>query len=309
MITYIDGDIFESPAKTLVNTVNTKGVMGKGIALEFKRIYPEMFKRYRMHCEKKNLTIGRLYLYKTAHKWILNFPTKEHWRNPSRLEYIESGLQKFVSKYAEMGVTSIAFPQLGCGNGELDFDSQVKPLMEGYLGKLSMPVYIYLRKNLHDVPEHKNVSSVSGWLRSEPSALPFDEVWQDVIEILRQQSEFRTTTKGNMYFAYIDRDLQSISVQSSGKNFRILKEDILVFWQQLRDFGLTYSGIAAEHRHLSYLMPVFEQLPYIHPVRISSSARGLVSNPTQGLQVVPPPLSNQSPIGDLFGNSMDVAQA
>ena len=86
--------------------------MGKGIALRFKRIYPDMFKRYRDHCEHERLAIGKLFLWKTPHKWVLNFPTKEHWRNPSRPEYIERGLEKFVSIHDELGITSIAFPRL-----------------------------------------------------------------------------------------------------------------------------------------------------------------------------------------------------
>src|SRR3954452_18416008 len=116
MITFVRGDLFESPARVLVNTVNTVGVMGKGIALMFKTIYPEMFERYRALCEAKQLDVGKLWLYKTAHKWVLNFPTKKHWRSASNLEYVEAGLEKFVSSYAEQRITSIAFPELGCGN-------------------------------------------------------------------------------------------------------------------------------------------------------------------------------------------------
>ena len=96
MITYVRGNIFEAPAQTLVNTVNTVGVMGKGIALTFKSIYPEMFRQYVELCDAGELDIGRLFLYRTSNKLILNFPTKKHWRNPSKLEYIEAGLQTFV---------------------------------------------------------------------------------------------------------------------------------------------------------------------------------------------------------------------
>jgi len=127
MLTYVTGDLFESPAQTLVNTVNTVGVMGKGIALRFKQIYPEMFAKYQELCESGQFTIGQLYLWRTPNKWVLNFPTKEHWRRPSKLQYIEAGLEKFVEGYQDAGISSIAFPPLGCGNGELDFD-EVRPL-------------------------------------------------------------------------------------------------------------------------------------------------------------------------------------
>lgn len=144
MITYVSGSLFQSPAHVLVNTVNTVGVMGKGIAYQFKLAYPEMFKQYQAWCESGQFNIGQLWLYKTSHKWILNFPTKQDWRQPSRLEYIEQGLKKFVTMYPLKGITTISFPQLGCGNGELNWDKQVKPLMENYLSNLPISVYIHL---------------------------------------------------------------------------------------------------------------------------------------------------------------------
>ena len=111
MIQYIEGDIFSSPAQVIVNTVNTVGVMGKGVALSFKKRYPDMFQHYKSICEKRLLTIGKLMLYYEPDYWVLLFPTKENWRNPSKLEYIEKGLMKFVNSYAEKSITSIAFPR------------------------------------------------------------------------------------------------------------------------------------------------------------------------------------------------------
>ena len=130
VITYLDISIFDSPAQTLVNTVNIFGVMGKGIALDFKELYPEMFHKYHQLCQDKKLDIGKLYVYRTKNKIVVNFPTKKHWRNPSQIGYIEAGLQNFVVAYKNYGITSVSFPQLGCGNGELDWDQQVQPLME-----------------------------------------------------------------------------------------------------------------------------------------------------------------------------------
>src|SRR5690349_16891779 len=101
MITYIHGDIFESSAQVLVNPVNTAGAMGKGLALAFKKRYPAMFEAYRTRCENGQFQVGDLWLYKTSDKWILNFPTKRHWREKSTLEIIETGLKKFVAMYAE----------------------------------------------------------------------------------------------------------------------------------------------------------------------------------------------------------------
>ena len=142
MIEYIEGDIFESPAQVIVNPTNTVGVMGKGLALSFKQRYPEMFKKYKAVCKNHLFSVGKLMLFYETDHWVLLFPTKEHWRGPSKLEYIEKGLLKFVQTYESKNITSIAFPKLGCGNGELDW-ADVKPLMEKYLKDLPIDVYVY----------------------------------------------------------------------------------------------------------------------------------------------------------------------
>lgn len=141
MIIYKEGNLFNSDCQTLVNTVNCVGVMGKGIALEFKKRYPKMYLTYKSLCSKNLLKIGTLQLYKKEEQWILNFPTKLDWRDPSKLEYIKLGLEKFVETYKEKGITSIAFPKLGCNNGGLSWEKDVKPLMEEYLGNLE-DIYI-----------------------------------------------------------------------------------------------------------------------------------------------------------------------
>ncbi|WLR60158.1 macro domain-containing protein [Guptibacillus hwajinpoensis] len=146
MIKYIDGTVFNSPAKTIVNTINCVGVMGAGIALEFKLRFPEMYKNYQIRCDEDKVKIGHPYLYKVKkNKWILNFPTKYHWRNPSKIEYIEQGLIYFRNNYQRENFESIAFPKLGTNKGGLEWD-QVKPIMEKYLMDLDIPVYIALNE-------------------------------------------------------------------------------------------------------------------------------------------------------------------
>jgi len=115
----INGNIFNSSLQTIVNTVNCDGVMGKGIALEFKLRYPQMFDYYVSMCKKKLLSPGKLLLWQKSNPWILNFPTKDHWKNSSKLEYIELGLKKLISMYEIKGITSIAFPILGAASGGL----------------------------------------------------------------------------------------------------------------------------------------------------------------------------------------------
>lgn len=145
-IKYVEGDILEAKTQVVVNTVNCKGVMGKGLALQFKKKYPAMYNDYKQKCEKEKITIGHLDLYKEIPRyWILNFPTKKHWRNKSKLEYIEKGLREFKDKYEEWGITSIAFPRLGCQQGGLNWND-VKPLMEKYLKylpRLKVEIFSY----------------------------------------------------------------------------------------------------------------------------------------------------------------------
>ena len=137
------GNIFESKAKTLVNTINCVGIMGKGIALEFKVRYPQMFENYLELCKQGKVKPGIPYFYNDLYgNSILNFPTKDHWRSPSKLSYIVDGLNWFRSHYKEYNIESIAFPPLGCGNGGLKWDL-VGPIMYTMLKDLPLNIEIY----------------------------------------------------------------------------------------------------------------------------------------------------------------------
>jgi O-acetyl-ADP-ribose deacetylase (regulator of RNase III)/uncharacterized protein YwgA len=137
------GDILQSKAQTLVNTVNCVGIMGKGIALEFKKRFPEMFEDYAERCERKEVKPGVPYLYKTLFPpQIINFPTKDHWKSVSRIDDIERGLQLLVAHYREWAVTSVAIPPLGCGNGQLEWKA-VGPLIYRYTTHMDIPVELY----------------------------------------------------------------------------------------------------------------------------------------------------------------------
>ncbi len=142
MIKYVSGDIFNSDCQTLVNPVNTVGVMGAGLARKFAQRYPEMGNTHMRLGAAGMLKIGRLWGYKYSDKRVLCFPTKRHWRDPSKLEYIEAGLHDLVKTYKTRGITSIAFPKLGCGLGGLDWNN-VGALMERYLGPIELDVHIY----------------------------------------------------------------------------------------------------------------------------------------------------------------------
>jgi len=137
------GDLFKSRAGTLVNTVNCVGVMGKGIALEFKKRFPAMYEDYVRRCDRGEVRIGRPYLYKQKRgPSILNFPTKEHWRAVSRLSDLVKGLEHLKANYKNWGIKSLAVPPLGCGNGQLDWEV-VGPTLYRYLDQLDIPVDLY----------------------------------------------------------------------------------------------------------------------------------------------------------------------
>ena len=138
----IKGNLFASKCQTLVNTVNCVGVMGAGIALEFRLRYPEMYTRYVKLCKQKQMEIGKLWLYKSDRFWVLNFPTKNHWKKPSDAKFLELGLQKFVDTYKEKGITSIAFPLLGTQNGGIPTDESLA-IMQKYLSHCDIPIEIY----------------------------------------------------------------------------------------------------------------------------------------------------------------------
>lgn len=137
------GDLFASPAQPLVNAVNCVGVMGKGIALEFKRRYPAMYADYAQRCATGSVRPGEPYLFAGQPlPWILNFPTKRHWRSPSRLEDIVAGLANLERHYQAWGITSLATPALGCGLGRLAW-REVGPILYQGLSRLEIPVELY----------------------------------------------------------------------------------------------------------------------------------------------------------------------
>ena len=150
------GNIFNSKMQAIVNTVNCVGVMGAGLALAFKKKYPAMFEEYREKCARKEVQLGRPYCYYfPSGKQIVNFPTKGHWRDESRLNTVEEGLQYFVKNFQQWGVTSVAMPSLGCGCGKLNVE-EVLPLMLKYLRPIGIPVEIYAAPNGSSFPKHRD---------------------------------------------------------------------------------------------------------------------------------------------------------
>lgn len=133
-IEFTQGNLLEANAEALVNTVNTVGVMGKGIALMFKEAYPENFKEYQAACRAQEVQVGKMFVTQRdsllGPKWIINFPTKAHWRYPSRIKWVEQGLDDLISVIKDKGIKSIALPPLGAGNGGLEWADVRKTIVE-----------------------------------------------------------------------------------------------------------------------------------------------------------------------------------
>lgn len=182
------GNIFDSQCTTLVNTVNCVGVMGKGVALEFKKRYPGMFEEYQMLCKEGFVKPGRPYLYRDlSGTSIINFPTKDNWRSPSKFAYITEGLKWFRESYQELGITSVAFPPLGCGNGGLSWDD-VGPRMYRELKDLPIEIEIYAP---YGTPKEKlSFDYLENAAASQPAcgarSVPLNDKWLLVLEVVRQ---------------------------------------------------------------------------------------------------------------------------
>ena len=147
MIKYITGNILESNAEALINTVNTVGVMGKGIALQFKKAYHNNYKSYIDACKRNEIEIGRLFVVKDSNlssgvKYIINFPTKKDWRKPSEYSFIVAGLDDLIRVLKEYKIHSIAIPPLGSGNGGLEWE-KVKKILEQKLSNLDVEIIVY----------------------------------------------------------------------------------------------------------------------------------------------------------------------
>ena len=209
-IAFKNGDMFREPVQALVNTVNCVGVMGKGVALEFKRRWPANFDAYRRICDAKALSPGKMFVFdrgglvEDGPRYLINFPTKAHWKSKSELSYVTDGLDDLVRVIAELDIKSIALPPLGCGNGGLDW-ADVKPLIEDKLGSLNdVKVVVFAPKGEQDAPEHA----------SAPFAMTFERAI-----LLKSLNELEPYFDGSF-----DRiSLQKIAyfLQALGVNFRL----------------------------------------------------------------------------------------
>ncbi len=181
----VSGNLFDSSAQTWVNTVNTMGVMGKGVALESKHRFPEMYEDYVRRCERGEVRLGRPYLFRRPElPWVLNFPTKGHWRTVSRLDDIVEGLEYLRQHYREWGITSLAVPPLGCGNRGLEW-RVVGPALYRLLRNFDIPVTLYA---LHGTPDEQLSSTFLGGAgdRTDASGPKIRASWVALVDVLHR---------------------------------------------------------------------------------------------------------------------------
>ncbi len=268
MLTYKRTSLLESNTQTLVNTVNCVGVMGKGIAKAFKQREPDMFTAYRKICEQKLLEPGKLWLWRGSEQWVLNFPTKKHWRSPSRMEWVEAGLEKFSKTYDDQGVTEIAFPKLGCGNGNLEW-ADVRPLMETYLSELSIPVYIHDFTKDIGLPEHLELLAIE--VRNSMSDLSF----QSFVAALEQISKLAPKLRlDNVQEFEISFDNDTLGIQTRDFDWTFEEDDLRGVWISLLNGMVTKekAGWTAKEAGVP-LLTMMQLLPDVRAVQIHRHGR------------------------------------
>jgi hypothetical protein len=263
--------------------------MGKGIAKDFKFFFPEMFHEYQLRCENKTIDIGKLYLYRGVHKWVLSFPTKKHWRQPSKVEYVESGLKAFVRGYARAGITTIAFPRLGCGNGELNWEKQVRPLMEKHLARLPIDVFIHHVYKGSEQPEHKDIECMKAWLRSEPESLSFAEVWDDLVALLGAQKRLASIGDGQPFTARIVDAPETGLMLTNGESVFVSRDSLLEIWQCLRSAGFVSAESLVDGLDVraGQIMAILDSLEYVQATHISQPKPGKVDEFKNAIQFLP----------------------
>ncbi len=264
MLQFIHSSILDSQAQTVVNTVNTVGVMGKGLAQAFREKYPAMFQAYKRLCDNNQFSVGQLWLWRGANQWVLNFPTKKHWRNPSKLEYIESGLKKFVANYESRGIREISFPRLGCGNGGLNWED-VRPLMEKYLGDLPIPIYIHDFEADIGSPEHKLAFMGKPYRRS------FDALREDLRQICSESGGLFNTVANKTPFRVVVADEGNLNFIDSKNevNIAVSTDELYEAWVMLINGPLVESRLVGEAKNASeYLLGLLASLPYARAVQL-----------------------------------------
>ena len=267
MLIYRRTSILESSSQTLVNTVNCVGVMGKGLAQAFKERDPQMFQAYKRICDQRLLEPGTLWLWRGSPNWVLNFPTKRHWRQPSKVEWIEIGLEKFVSAYQSQGISEVSFPKLGCGNGGLEWDD-VRPVMERYLGALPIKVYIHDFTKDIGLPEH--LETIAGAVLRASSIEPsFEAFLQSLHQLVNLGGEQLVELGSKAPFRAAMTANDTLAIDAGNAHWQFEEDALRGVWLALQS-GIVTKELAAWTARDAGLQMVslLSLLPGVRPIEI-----------------------------------------
>jgi len=265
MIHFHRTSLMTSPAQTVVNTVNVVGVMGKGLAAAFKERYPVMFTEYKKICDDQQLQPGGLWLWKGSEQWVLNFATKKHWRNPSKMEYVRSGLQKFRETYEEMGIREVAFPRLGCGNGGLNW-SEVRPLMLEALRDLPITIFIHdfekkVGKLEHELP-------LIDYVRHPAT---FEQFCMDLQSVIKNRNgEVEPLLMKGLFHVELNKSCDLTSGVNGSEQLIAAQDDLFRIWNTLLTRSVSRFDLPDNVQvNALKVFSVLAQLPYVRPVNIA----------------------------------------
>ncbi len=287
MLTYVYSELFTSPARVLVNAVNTTGSMAHGQAATFKRVYPAMYAAYRALCQNDQFSTGQFLLYRTPHKWVLNFPIKKHPRANARLALIEQGLQKFATLCVDQHFDSVSFPMLGAEDG-LAWE-EVRPLYDTYLKPLPITIYVHLSEQNPLVPDALPLPTLRKWLNSVPQSLPFATFWNNLKRAIRKHDSFATLEpEPRLFQAQLDDKRGSVRVlpQDDSETLLLPRSQWVDFWRYLTTVGYVLpadmpNGLDAT---APYMLALVTGLDNVRPLWISRNPYTRM----QGLHYLPP---------------------
>jgi hypothetical protein len=289
MIITVACDVFLSPATVLVNPVNTAGVMGSGISAEFKRFFPAIFEEYRALCDAGKFKLGRVWLARSANKRILHLPIKSHWRAAARREDIEAGVQLLASRWADWGIGSLAFPEFG--DGELRWESDIRPLLESALGALPIPVYLHTYDQKLDTG--RNLRRLDALLNKPPAWVNMARFWRDLRRGLSKVGGQLTSLDQQGFSAQIEvtarRTRLMITPADGGEAVVLLESQLTELWVALQSAGLlmAWQFPGALEVYTPYLIPLLDVLEYVMAVKTGITGEHGMLN---ALLFVPPAL-------------------
>jgi len=241
--------------------------MGKGIARDFKEREPAMYTRYREICDAGELQPGKLWLWRGVDNWVLNFPTKLHWRQSSRLEWIEQGLRKFLLTYEDLKIREISFPRLGCGNGNLEWDD-VRPLMEHYLRSVRIPVFVHDFEKDIGIPEHLEAIADEAAERI-PAGVDFNAFVSGLRTLAYVGGETLVDLQSNQRFQARVDESSALHIEGLGGAWEFDAEDLHGAWVSLLRGLVTKERVEwSTGEGGNFVITLLSLLPNTRPVEI-----------------------------------------